>query len=231
MNKYYLVGHDSYVDRLFKKKGYEPAESEEDCDFAIFTGGADIYPYLYGERPMKSTFHNLRRDMEEIKIFKNLPVGMPKIGICRGGQLFNIMCGGSMWQNVDRHIGVKNHDIKDFATGEIIRVNSVHHQMMIPSENAFIIAAARESRKKEKEGLYVQYTDKGREQWDDIEVVYYKNFNCLCYQAHPEHDEKPAQDYFFYLVDTYLGGQNGGKPIAPAKALGQEALGQIKEAS
>src|SRR5262245_15532218 len=132
MKKYYIVGLEPSVDKLFKKRGYESVDNEEDADFVIFTGGADIYPYLYGERPLNDRcYYSLKRDQEEIRLFKKLPPKMPKVGICRGAQLFNILCGGSLWQHVDRHLGVSTHPIKDFATGRILNINSVHHQMMI----------------------------------------------------------------------------------------------------
>lgn len=206
----YVVGVDRGVDKLFKGKGYTLADSEDDADAVVFTGGSDIYPFLYGENPLEYGFYNLKRDKEEIRLFKSLPPGKPKIGICRGGQLFNVLCGGSMWQNVDGHNKGKTHPMKDFATGEIIEVTSVHHQLMIPSDQAFVIAGAQEAMKKQGEHLSISYTKEGRaKDWDDPEVLFYKNFNALCFQGHPEHPGKelePMREYFFGLIKFYLDG-------------------------
>jgi carbamoylphosphate synthase small subunit len=75
---------------------------------------------------------------------------------------------------------------------------------MIPGDRAFIIAAAQMSTVKETSNLKINYTEKAREKWDDPEALYYENFNCLCFQGHPESGPAECQDYFFQLIETYF---------------------------
>jgi len=208
----FIVGTDSSVLKMFKMRGFKMAESEEEADAVCFTGGSDIYPFLYGESPLdKGCFYNLKRDKREIRIFKSLPKKQPKIGICRGAQLFNILCGGAMYQDVNNHNNGKTHPIKDHVSGKIIECTSVHHQMMIPGEDAFLIASAQESSRKESERLTIQINEETRTRnWDDPEVIYYSSHNALCFQGHPENggkDLEPMRDYFFDLIKTYLANQ------------------------
>lgn len=202
----FIVGTDNGVMKLFKSRGLEVAETEEDADAVVFTGGSDIYPYIYGERPMPGGFYNHKRDLQEIRVFKTLAPSKPKIGICRGAQLLNVLCGGTLFQDVDGHQGKDcQHEVKDFVSGRIIILNSVHHQMMIPGDNAFVIACARAATYKHGPYQKISYRDSALvRDWDDHEVLYYQNFNSLCYQAHPELDTEEAKAYFFELVNTYL---------------------------
>src|SRR5688572_28160 len=99
----FIVGGDAGVTSMFKHRGWNLAETDQDADAVIFTGGADITPFLYGERVIQGTHVNFTRDLEEVRLFKSLPSKLPKIGICRGGQFLNVMSGGSMFQDVDGH--------------------------------------------------------------------------------------------------------------------------------
>lgn len=202
MGSVFIVGADRAVVDTFKKEGFQIAETEEESDAVVFTGGSDIFPFIYGERPLKGCYYNVKRDLEEIKLLKTLPSGLPKIGICRGGQLLNLFCGGSMFQDVDNHkSGV--HPVKDLVTQNIIELNTVHHQMMIPGDQAFVVACARAASYKHSESARISYTDKGREAWDDPEVLFYPGFNALCFQAHPENSHEETRKYFFDLLDIY----------------------------
>lgn len=204
----FIVGGDAGVSTMFNTKGWSLVDSpdDEDLDLVVFTGGDDVSPFLYGERVMKGTFCNVDRDRKEIKLLKNLPAGIAKLGICRGGQFLNVMCGGSMFQDVNGHAIRGMHDIKCLASGEIIRVTSTHHQMMIPAEDSWLVACAKEATRKTCEGKDITYTQSGREKdWDDCEVVYYNAFNALCFQPHPEYVEPdhPCQEYFWRTLDLY----------------------------
>lgn len=204
----FIADVDHAVSKLFKGAGFEIAETEEECDAVVFTGGSDVYPYVYGETPIPGGFYNFKRDLAEIRLFKKLPPSLPKIGICRGGQLFNILCGGSTYQDCDGHIGKDcRHTVKDFATGQTVVLNSIHHQMMIPGENAFVVACTNVSTFKNSAYQKIMYSQALTRAWDDYEVLFYQNFNCLCYQPHPELDNDDAKKYFFSLIEAYLNGQ------------------------
>lgn len=55
------------------------------ADLAVFSGGEDITPALYGRKPHPTTYSNALRDgreMDEFRIANEL--GIPLVGICRG---------------------------------------------------------------------------------------------------------------------------------------------------
>lgn len=177
-----IPGADLQVTRMVHRWGGDwTRDVDGNFDAVIFTGGEDISPFLYGESPIPGTHTNIRRDLREVHIYKNLPVSMPKIGICRGGQLLNVLCGGRMWQNVDNH--ARPHEVKLF-TGDTIRVSSTHHQMMIPTDNAFVIGWGKEATSKQRQDEeHIVHENN----WEDAEILYYENMNTLCFQPHPEY--------------------------------------------
>jgi len=65
----------------------------------VFTGGADVSPFMYGEKKLSVTCNDEHRDEQE-KLFFERYTKVPKVGICRGGQFLNVMNGGKMWQHV-----------------------------------------------------------------------------------------------------------------------------------
>ena len=68
-----------------------------------FMGGTDIQPKLYGENPIAETESpDAYRDAKEIDLYKTYE-NIPKLGICRGAQLINVLNGGSLYQDVDGH--------------------------------------------------------------------------------------------------------------------------------
>jgi gamma-glutamyl-gamma-aminobutyrate hydrolase PuuD len=170
-------------------------------DIAIFTGGEDVTPFLYGDVAHVSTSNSLSRDRYDIRKYHALDFNLPKVGICRGAQFLNVMSGGTLWQDVDNHAVNTLHDMVTFDH-RLIKVNSTHHQMMRPHDEAWVIATANEATyKRTGSDLY----EKGKPYWeeDDSEVVYYGNTNSLCVQYHPEYPSSKgeAREYFFELID------------------------------
>ena len=190
---------DGTTKALFDSLGF--VENRQSFDFAVFTGGEDICPVFYGQSKNSRTSYNLDRDMEEIKFFKGLPLKMPKIGICRGGQLLNIMYGGSMFQHVNNHAGT-THNVMDAVSGEIHVHNSVHHQMMIPADDARVLAWAEESTERwyEKNETKLPQGQTRPEIWEDPEVLFYDHGNALCFQGHPEYHHEPTKLHFIQLL-------------------------------
>ena len=194
-------GYCSYT-RMFQGMGWEVVDKLSDADLVQFTGGEDVSPELYGAKKHPTTGNNPTRDAFEKHIFDQcVERQLPMAGICRGGQFLNVMNGGSMWQDVDGHAIYGTHSCIDQDTGLIIEVTSTHHQMMRPSEGAHIIALASESTYKENVVKLHGYFD------DDVEAVYYKGSNSLCFQPHPEMVTKghECQEYYFELIHRCLG--------------------------
>ncbi|MDR0731199.1 MAG: gamma-glutamyl-gamma-aminobutyrate hydrolase family protein [Treponema sp.] len=73
------------------------------CAGFLFTGGQDISPGLYGEEPSPVCGPACaERDRMEGALFSIavLERGQPALGICRGIQLFNVLLGGTLYQDL-----------------------------------------------------------------------------------------------------------------------------------
>lgn len=120
------------------------------CDGFIFAGGADIDPKRYGEeaRDVCGELAPLR-DAVEFSAFEIIArTGKPVMGICRGMQLINVACGGSLYQDIPSEVGTEllhkqehphsepAHEVSLVVGGlahtvigkSRTHVNSLHHQ-------------------------------------------------------------------------------------------------------
>ena len=172
-------------------------------DVVCFTGGEDVDPALYGEEAISETYCNPARDAYEAQIYSEaLSLQKPMIGICRGSQFLNVMNGGKLWQDVDNHALRSGHAILDTRTGETVHnMTSTHHQMMIPTEKASVLATADLSRikKSQSETKPIMTNDH-----EDTEVVWYNDSLSLCFQPHPEFNQGECRNYFLDLVDEFI---------------------------
>ncbi|MBP0725254.1 gamma-glutamyl-gamma-aminobutyrate hydrolase family protein [Bacillus sp. RG28] len=75
------------------------------CDGIIFSGGEDVDPQFYGNDPhMSIGFFRTERDEFEINLFNEyIKTLKPIFGICRGLQLINVACGGTLIQDLALH--------------------------------------------------------------------------------------------------------------------------------
>lgn len=201
----YVVGGGYAYERMFKQAGHALATSMQEADLLCFTGGADVSPELYGEENVGS-YCSPERDKYEEKVFDWAYANdVPMVGVCRGGQFLNVMSGGKMWQDVDKHAISGTHKAMCKYWGEIM-VSSTHHQMMRAGGNGEVLVSAGLSSYK--------MNDKGAKySWDgnfgsDCEVVYYKDTKSLCYQPHPEivNEDHQCRKHFLMLVDRLLSG-------------------------
>lgn len=122
----------------------------EEIDALIMTGGEDIDPSYYNEKPDANLEDvNSERDQSDyILLTVALERNMPVLAICRGHQMLNVVCGGSLYQDIPTQyetdilhrsldeVDFEYHDIgivKGSKLAEImgsgsIEVNSWHHQ-------------------------------------------------------------------------------------------------------
>jgi len=77
-------------------------------DGFVFSGGDDIHPRFYKEKPLAKARITLSPDERthfEIKLFKAaVKLKKPILGICGGAQLINIALGGSLYQDISLQI-------------------------------------------------------------------------------------------------------------------------------
>lgn len=199
--KVFIVNGSQAYRNLFTSLGHSLTQKLEDAELVVFTGGADVTPSLYGDTRHCATGIDANRDDDEGEVFKIFRrKTIPMVGICRGAQFLNVMSGGRMYQHVSNH--TRDHAITDLETGETVEVSSTHHQMMMPSTDGLLVASSTLGGSREWFDGQVARKDISKE---DIEVVYYKQTNCLCFQPHPEFDGYPQmREYFKGLLSKYL---------------------------
>lgn len=200
----YVIGGDRSYHELFKSLGYFITENPDEASLACFTGGADVTPDYYGAKKHHATFNSPGRDVSETAAFHSfLERNIPMVGICRGGQFLNVMSGGKMYQDVDKH--GRPHEITDVLTGDVVYVSSTHHQMMKPSEKGLLVAYSTLGGAREWYEGQIFHKDVSEQ---DIEVVYYEHTRALCFQPHPEFNSveyEGMKSYFNSLLERFYG--------------------------
>ena len=125
------------------------------CRGLLLTGGADVDPARYGEprHPSVSEIDSARDEYEIDLVNKAIAAGIPVLAICRGMQVMNVACGGTLVQDIPSQVfGALEHTIKtplyglahevwvvrgstvwtlmqnELKDGEALDVNSRHHQ-------------------------------------------------------------------------------------------------------
>lgn len=217
---------DSQVAEMFHSRGFKIVNDTGEAHAIVFTGGADINPELYRERPLHTTHFIVARDKAEIRLFELFKKNKkPMIGICRGGQLLNVLNGGRLIQHIDKHSS--DHLIYDLRSKETFLGTSIHHQMMIPGPSGDVLAkAGRASVYHSFDQCYEDNSnpdDRPVTLWNDNEVIAYPKTRTLCYQGHPEIGSTTERDYFFRLVKEFTG--LFGTPVQPSFADLEESLG------
>lgn len=71
-------------------------------DCLIMTGGEDINPAWYGQEPIEKLEEvNDARDVSDFALIRQaMAMDMPTLCICRGMQLLNVTCGGTLYQDI-----------------------------------------------------------------------------------------------------------------------------------
>jgi len=89
----------------------EPDEVLDRIDGLMLAGGADIDPETYGAERHPTTIGTVReRDDFEIALVRRaLERDLPLLGICRGLQVMNVACGGTLHQDLPELLGHEQH--------------------------------------------------------------------------------------------------------------------------
>jgi putative glutamine amidotransferase len=77
-------------------------------DGFLFTGGDDIHPRFYQERPLAGAGLRLASDHRvrfELNLFKAVAKARkPVLAVCYGAQLVNVALGGTLYQDIERQV-------------------------------------------------------------------------------------------------------------------------------
>lgn len=199
----YIQGPSYYqpTANVFRRGGYEISTSLHDAAIVVLTGGQDINPAIYKQRPIPGTYFTADRDqVDQRAVELGLKDGKFMVGICRGAQLINCYNGGSLWQDVDRHHGT--HSVTDLVTKKVLpSILSVHHQMMRSGPDGKLVAVAFESTYKADQNGKI--SSAGETDHGDPEVLWYPKTRSLCFQSHPEFGHPETTEYFMELMDRY----------------------------
>ena len=126
-------------------------------DGLILSGGRDIHPSYYGEKVQYKVdlLNRLRPEFEIGLLREFIPTRKPVLGVCYGVQLMNVVCGGTLYQDIPsqipkaaRHEGAR-HSItvyEDTRLFKLVRessfeVNSHHHQSVKKLGKGFTCSA------------------------------------------------------------------------------------------
>lgn len=200
-----------YFEEMYTGRGHTIVSSIEEADVVQFTGGEDINPSLYQQHEHYSTGPNDRRDKLELDAYeKAQELGKFCAGVCRGGQLLNVLSGGSMYQDVSNHATHSGHAAVDVETGDVFPVSSLHHQMMILGKKATLLAKAETVRSPVKLGMTKLNTAPQevvvKDDELEVEACYYEHTRSFCYQPHPEFvsADHPCRNWYFDKLEKLL---------------------------
>ncbi|MCL2726908.1 MAG: gamma-glutamyl-gamma-aminobutyrate hydrolase family protein [Bacteroidales bacterium] len=178
-------------------------------DALIMTGGEDIDPLkYYNEEPIPAQGEiDPERDAFDIALINlALERGIPLLGICRGHQLMNVACGGTLYQDIPSQLRSPNlvkhrqqapswygtHTVeldkgslfaKILGTTTIV-TNSFHHQAVKDVAPGFVVTG------RSKDGVV-----------ETMEMI--GNPRVFSVQFHPESATSRGLDDFFHIF-TYL---------------------------
>jgi putative glutamine amidotransferase len=112
----------------------------EQLDGVFVAGGIDIDPAQYGaSRHALTGRPDPARDRVEMLLVRwALEDGKPVFGVCRGAQIINVVCGGSLYQDIaDQLPAAAKHDF--FPTGGYARDYLAHTARLTPGSRLHAI--------------------------------------------------------------------------------------------
>ncbi|MCM1155479.1 MAG: gamma-glutamyl-gamma-aminobutyrate hydrolase family protein [Roseburia sp.] len=134
----------------FKINGEEVRQLCDLCDGFLFTGGHDVSPEIYGEKPLPGLISSckMRDNLEKQVLDYALAQNKAVLGICRGIQFLNAALGGTLYQDIpeqhpsdtEHHMSapydvvchkvnvIRDSPLYQLLQTDILGVNSYHHQ-------------------------------------------------------------------------------------------------------
>jgi len=202
--------------RLLDRDVDKPADVVASVDGVLLPGGGDVLPSIYGEAAHQ-TFSAAEpgRDDYELELARRaVAADLPVLAICRGIQVLNVACGGSLVQDIPAQLGTTvNHVLREpphaiahdvwIAEGSLLEqlmrerlqtdtcpVNSRHHQAPMTLGQGLIASATA------PDGVVEAIEDPG------------KRF-CLGVQWHPENFYRTGE--FRSLFEGFVQAAGRGK--------------------
>jgi anthranilate synthase component 2/putative glutamine amidotransferase len=101
--------------------GFGAAEVVAALDGLVLTGGGDVDPSAYGETAGSHLggVDTVRDGSEQALLAAALAVDLPVLAICRGLQILNIACGGTLHQHLPDVVGHDAHRRAPSVFGEV----------------------------------------------------------------------------------------------------------------
>lgn len=99
------------------------------ADGLVLPGGKDVHPAYYNQDPEQGVTHlDATFDRFQLTCLNAAAGRMPVLGICRGEQLLNVYCGGTLHQHLPAVEGTLSHS----QTGE---PRQYHHQITVTKDS------------------------------------------------------------------------------------------------
>jgi len=193
------------IRQLMMEAGFTAAKSLIDADVVVFSGGEDVNPALYGEKPHRTTYFTESRDAYEKQVYDTCVKDKKfMFGICRGAQFLHVMNGGTLWQNVQGH-GGRSHLIVDLEDDVRVSATSIHHQMLKDNNRLVVIAVCEEQVSKVFESETMTVTLAADTAFEkEIEAGLYPDTGCFFVQGHPEVGEDGYRCWTMNKLKTCL---------------------------
>ena len=113
----WITGEDTDIEVIKFSAELANLHEVQDCDGLVLSGGVDIDPELYdgGTEYVKAPAEwQTERDLFEQAVLQVAGErGLPVLGVCRGLQLINVSCGGTLVQD----LGVEGDEIHENVAG------------------------------------------------------------------------------------------------------------------
>jgi len=207
-------------------------------ELVFFTGGEDVSPWLYGGKECGVSYVNPVRDRIEQNIFEYCTKESIKmLGVCRGFQFLNVMCGGRMYQHLDHHGLAGRHAAFFPHIGKTLLVSSTHHQLVQLNEKAVPIAWSSPKRSDmyiTPDGELIDKTNLESFPPFEMEAAVFPEMAAFGVQYHPEmmFSNEPGRQHFTDMVKDFIAlpmddfTQKYGRKTDEPKQLQVEAAGQ-----
>lgn len=187
--KLFVVGSSTNYSNWVLPIGFNLTNEMDQADLFLFTGGEDVNPSLYNQKPGRNTYFSSRDDIEKKFFQYALENNKPMMGVCRGLQFLTVMSGGKLIQDMSHP---SHHE---FVTnkGDRLHINSLHHQMalvepsitgLVEGEDFELIGWTERLSKYHLDGRDLNY--EFPKDFKEPEVVFYPKTKSWGVQGHPE---------------------------------------------